>query len=143
MFRLRRSVSSGTQLNEKPIIVDDKSGQSLAEFFDQEYKKSEQVKRSVALFTDRVGFKSIFIGCCPSFKVVKTLSRCLKCLCSILFTTRPLNAYYQVNIVASLSYGIKEAKIYPVDGEFHEIGNSKRQLNIFQSFSKNPFSWDG
>lgn len=42
-------------MNEKPIIVDDKSGQSLAEFFDREYKKADLVKKSVALFTDRVG----------------------------------------------------------------------------------------
>jgi hypothetical protein len=56
LFRLKRSaINDENPFNEKPVIVEDKSGQSLADFFDQEYRKADQVKRSVALFTDRVG----------------------------------------------------------------------------------------
>jgi hypothetical protein len=61
LFRLKRSIRDEEDpLNEKPVIIEDKSGESLAEFFDQEYKKADQVKKSVALFTDRVGICSIF-----------------------------------------------------------------------------------
>ncbi|KAI6192389.1 Dally-like protein [Aphelenchoides bicaudatus] len=55
LFRLKRSINDENPLNEKPVIVEDKGGQSLADFFEQEYKKADQIKRSVSLFTDRLG----------------------------------------------------------------------------------------
>jgi hypothetical protein len=42
---------------EKPVIVPDKNpGLSLGAFLDAEYKKADDVKRTLALFGDRVSF---------------------------------------------------------------------------------------